>query len=200
MWLCGGVLSGRKKKVAPQTQTHSHTHKKEILKKQNGWEIKFLKKIKAARKTATTEIMGPPSKRKTKRRSRSWSSQLGFLFFSMLFLLLSTQRNIVNADTDDATDDPLSTLSSNITSTNSGLNTNGEICNQENLIILRLFFDFSAFFDIALASFLETIFVVDRMNKKKVIYCRTFVLGTLLSYKKQIFFLFFGFSRIVLNL
>jgi hypothetical protein len=65
--------------------------------------------------------MGPPSKRKTKRRSRNWSSQLGFLFFSMLFLLLSVQRNNVNADTDDAEQfDPSSSIAPNTTSTPNG--------------------------------------------------------------------------------
>lgn len=81
-----------------------------------------------ATRNQPTQIMGPPSKRKTKRRSRNWSSQLGFLFFSLLFLTLSIQRNNVNAETDDAVRfDPSSTVAPNTsTSPHSGLNITGE--------------------------------------------------------------------------
>jgi 5-methylcytosine-specific restriction endonuclease McrBC regulatory subunit McrC len=73
--------------------------------------------------------MGPP----TKRRSRNWSSQLGFLFFSILFLTLSIQRNKVNAEFDDlnaALFDPSSTLAPNTSSTQFGLNITGKRANE----------------------------------------------------------------------
>jgi hypothetical protein len=73
--------------------------------------------------------MGPPTKRKTKRRSRNWSSQLGFLFFSILFLTLSIQRNKVYADVDDlsaALFDLSSTVAPNSSSTQFGLNITGK--------------------------------------------------------------------------
>lgn len=47
--------------------------------------------------------MGPSkSRRRTKRRAHNWSTELGFLFFTILFLTLALQRNNVNADTDDS--------------------------------------------------------------------------------------------------
>jgi hypothetical protein len=73
--------------------------------------------------------MGPPSKRKTRRRSRNWSSQIGFLFFSLIFLTLSIQRNNVNADDDDlnAALIELSSLAPNLSSTQFGQNLTGEL-------------------------------------------------------------------------
>lgn len=76
--------------------------------------------------------MGPPSKRKAKRRGRHWSTQLGFLFFSMLFLTLAIQRNNVNANTDDALHFDMSSTTTaapnTSTTTHSGLNNiTGEI-------------------------------------------------------------------------
>lgn len=75
--------------------------------------------------------MGPPSKRKAKRRGRHWSTQLGFLFFSMLFLTLAIQRNNVYADTDDASHFDMSSTTTaapnTSTTTHSGQNLTGEI-------------------------------------------------------------------------
>ncbi|KAL7044326.1 hypothetical protein ACKWTF_001882 [Chironomus riparius] len=46
--------------------------------------------------------MGPPNKkRKSKRRRRNWSSELGFLFFAVLFLTLIERNPIVYADFED---------------------------------------------------------------------------------------------------
>lgn len=68
--------------------------------------------------------MGPPSKRKAKRRSRNWSTQLGFLFFTTLLLSLTVQRNIVNADAAEDAErlDSSSTAAPNTTTTTNGLN------------------------------------------------------------------------------
>lgn len=67
-------------------------------------------------------------KRQNRGRRRNWGSQLGFLFFTMLFLTLSTQiRNKVNADIDDSSRyDSLSSVAPNISSSHFGLNFTGE--------------------------------------------------------------------------
>lgn len=72
--------------------------------------------------------MGPPSKRKTKRQLiRNWSSQLGFLFFTTLFLTLFVHCIDVNADEDDAARfDPSSTSAPNNSSNHFGLNITGK--------------------------------------------------------------------------
>lgn len=69
--------------------------------------------------------MGPPTKRKPNRRR--WSSQLGFLFFAVLFLTLSIQRNTVNADGEEAVSfDPSSTVAPNTSVTSVAPNITGE--------------------------------------------------------------------------
>lgn len=52
--------------------------------------------------------MGPPNKkRKSKRRRRNWSSELGFLFFAVLFLTLIERNPIVYADYEETTHEKL---------------------------------------------------------------------------------------------
>lgn len=46
--------------------------------------------------------MGPQTRKRKTRRRRNWNTELGFIFFSMLFLTLAVERkNIVTADSDD---------------------------------------------------------------------------------------------------
>lgn len=67
-------------------------------------------------------------KRQSRGRRRNWGSQLGFLFFTMLFLTLTaTQRIKVNADNDDSQYDAssLASVAPNISS-HFGMNFTGE--------------------------------------------------------------------------